>query len=130
MFYAEYYAQTRILRYSNGGHNQPILLREGTCTFLDTDGMLIGMLEFVNFEEKIIYLQNGDFVIFYTDGVIEAVNEEGEMFKVERLCDVIETNWRESNAHQLLNKIYEEVERYSGSTLRSDDITVVVLKIH
>lgn len=129
MFYAEYDANTRILRYSNGGHNHPIMLRKGNCSFLDTDGMLIGMLEFVNFEEKIIYLQPDDFIIFYTDGVVEAVNEEREMFRVHRLCRVIEANWQ-SHAHELLNNIYDALDRYSGSALRSDDITVVVFKLH
>ncbi len=129
MFYAEYDAQTRILRYSNGGHNHPIVLRENTCIFLDTDGMLIGMLKSVDFEEKTIQLQPNDFVIFYTDGVVEAVNEAGEMFKLNRLCEVIEASWQR-DASQLLNTIYEQLEQYSGNTLRSDDITVVVLKVH
>lgn len=129
MFYAEYEVNTRVLRYSNGGHNHPIVLREGNCTFLDAEGMLIGMLESVDFEEKTIHLQPNDFVIFYTDGVVEAVNKEGEMFKLDRLCQVVEASWQ-SSAHNLLNKIYQELELYTGETLRSDDITVVVLKIH
>ncbi|PID56606.1 hypothetical protein CSB45_10245 [candidate division KSB3 bacterium] len=129
MFYAEYDVRTRTLLYSNGGHNHPIVLRQGKPSFLDTDGMLIGMLETVDFEERSIQLQKGDFVIFYTDGVVEAVNEGGEMFKLHRLCDVLESNW-ECASHELLDIIYTELERYSGTTLRSDDITVVVLKIH
>ena len=128
MFYAEYDAHTKILRYSNGGHNHPILLRARTCSFLDTDGMLIGMLASVNFEEKTLYLQPNDFVIFYTDGVVEAMNEEGKMFKIERLCQVIEVHWQ-SDAQQLLNKIFEELDRFTVNAFRSDDITVVVLKV-
>ncbi len=129
IFYAEYNMTTRVLRYSNGGHNHPIVLREGSCTFLDANGMLIGMLESVDFEEKTIHLQPNDFVIFYTDGVVEAVNETGEMFKLPRFCRVVEAHCQ-SSAHELLDTIYEELAGYSGSTLRSDDITVVVLKIH
>jgi serine phosphatase RsbU (regulator of sigma subunit) len=129
MFYAEYDADSRILRYSNGGHNHPILLRGGSCTFLDAEGMLIGMLELVDFEEKTIHLQPNDFVILYTDGVVEVANEIGEMFKTRRLCEILETNWQ-GNAHELLDTIYHQLEQYSGNVLRSDDITVVVLKIH
>ena len=130
MFYAEYDANSMLLRYSNGGHNHPIVLRKGDSSFLDADGMLIGLLEAVDFEEKTVPLQKNDFVIFYTDGVVEAVNEEGEMFKLRRLCEVLETNWQDSSAHELLDIIYDELEKYSGTTLRSDDITVVVLKVH
>ncbi len=129
MFYAEYDINTRVLRYSNGGHNHPIVLREGSCSFLDAEGMLIGMLESVDFEEKTFHLRPNDFVIFYTDGVVEAVNEEGEMFKLERLCQVVESH-AQQHAHELLDSIYQELSRYSGTTLRSDDITVVVLKIY
>ncbi len=129
MFYAEYDVPKRLLRYSNGGHNHPIVLRDGACVFLDTDGMLIGMLERVDFEEKIMLLQPEDFVIFYTDGVVEAANDDDGMFKLERLCRVIEAHGH-CNADELLESIYDALAAYSGSTVRSDDMTVVVLKIH
>ncbi|GAK50482.1 serine phosphatase [Candidatus Moduliflexus flocculans] len=129
MFYAEYDANTRVLRYSNGGHNNPILLHDGVCSLLDTEGMLIGMLESVDFEEKALTLQSGDVIIFYTDGVVEAVNDAGEMFKLERLRQVIE-RYGHYNSHDLLETIYTALQEYSGSALGSDDITVVVLKVH
>jgi sigma-B regulation protein RsbU (phosphoserine phosphatase) len=92
--------------------------------------MLIGVVKSADFEEKTMRLKPNDFVIFYTDGVVEAKNEEGKMFTVDRLRNVVETiDWR-CNAHELLNRIYHEIEQYSGNTLRSDDITVMVLKIH
>ena len=56
------------------------------------------------------------------------MNENGEMFRIERLRHIIEMNWQ-NNAHQLLSKIYEALELYSRNTIRSDDITVVVLKV-
>lgn len=130
MFYAEYDPEARILRYSNGGHNHPIVLRHGTCTFLDTEGMTIGVLDSFDYEEKTMYLEPNDFVIFYTDGVVEAKNQEGKMFTIERLCHVIEnTDWQ-CQANELLERIYAEIEHYSRNTLRSDDITVIVLKIY
>jgi serine phosphatase RsbU (regulator of sigma subunit) len=129
MFYAEYEARTQVLRYSNGGHNHPIVVRQGTCRFLNTEGMLIGMLESVDFEEKTIGLEPKDFVVFYTDGVVEAKNKEGVMFTVDRLCQVVERADQTWNADELLERIYTEVARHSGNALRSDDITVVVLKV-
>lgn len=128
MFYAEYDSNTRMLRYSNGGHNHPIVLRQGVCTFLNAEGMLIGMLDFVDFEEKTMFLQKNDLVIFYTDGVVEAKNVQDEMLGIDRLCREIELNWQ-CNAQEMIEKIYDMVEQYSENTFRSDDITVVVLKI-
>ena len=129
MFYAEYDANTSVLRYSNGGHNNPILLHDGICSLLDTDGMLIGMLESVDFEERSLTLQSDDVVIFYTDGVVEAVNDAGEMFKLDRLYQIIELHGH-GNAHELLEAIYAALREYSGNALGADDITVVVLKVH
>jgi len=130
MFYAEYEVTTKILRYSNGGQNCPIVLRDGRCTDLDTDGMLIGVMKSVEFEEKTMRLEPNDFVIFYTDGVVEAKNKDGQMFTIERLRNVIETADRRASAGELLERIYAEIGQYSGNALRSDDITVMVLKIY
>ncbi len=130
MFYAEYDTTTKILRYSNGGHNHPIILRNGTCIPLNTEGMLVGVRKSVDFEEKTICLEPNDFVIFYTDGVVEAKNEKGKMFTDDRLRKVIRTTDRRFNAYELLERIYDELKRYSGNAEQSDDITLVVLKIH
>lgn len=130
MFYAEYDGATRLLRYANGGQNRPIVLRAGKCILLDTEGMLLGVLDAGFFEEKTLLLAPNDFVIFYTDGVVEAKNEHDDMFTLERLCHVLETAERQSHADELLERIYAEVEQYSGQVLRSDDITVMILKIH
>jgi sigma-B regulation protein RsbU (phosphoserine phosphatase) len=130
MFYAEYDSKARILRYSNGGHNHPIVLRNETSTFLDTEGMTIGVLDTFDFEEKTMYLRPNDFVIFYTDGVVEAKNENGKMFTVEGLREVVETTDQQCRAHELLRRIHDKLEQHSGKANQSDDITVVVLKIH
>lgn len=129
MFYAEYDARTSALRYSNAAHNPPILLRQGICMFLDTEGMFIGMWDQVEFAEKTIQLKPDDIVILYTDGVVEAKNAEGHMFKTQGLTEVIESVEQHASAADILEHLLEEVERFTGNEHRSDDITVVVLKI-
>jgi len=129
MFYAEYDGRTNVLRYSNAAHNHPLLLHNGVCEELDTDGMFIGMWEQVEFEEKRIHLQPNDFVILYTDGVVEAKNKDDKMFGMERLLNVLKKVSVHLTAQELMKKLYAEVEQFSGSADRSDDITVVVLKV-
>ncbi|MBD3309144.1 SpoIIE family protein phosphatase [candidate division KSB3 bacterium] len=129
MFYAEYDMHTKVLCYANGAHNPPILVRDGACIFLDTEGIFLGLWESADFEEHTLALQPNDLVIFYTDGVVEAMNEAREMFRVERLCDVAKAHTH-SSASQVLQRIYAELVQHSGSATRSDDITVVVLKVH
>jgi phosphoserine phosphatase RsbU/P len=129
MFYAEYDGQARMLRYSNAAQNPPILLRDGTCTPLDTEGFFIGMWELGDFEEKTLQLVPNDFVILYTDGVVEAKNSAGHMFTVQRLTRVIEKAPPHVSAPELLRTIYNELERFTRQVQRTDDITVVVLKL-
>ena len=65
MFYAKYSSDTRLLVYANGGHNPPLLLRcgQGGCMDLDTDGMVLGVVKGVAFEEKSILLREGDLML-------------------------------------------------------------------
>ena len=87
------------------------------------------MWENVEFEEKIIHLLPNDFVILYTDGVVEAKNTSNEMFGTERLITVLEATSDHMTARQLLKKVYDGVALFSENAERSDDITVVVLKV-
>lgn len=129
MFYAEYDSRTQFLRYANAAQNPPLLLRGGACQMLDTDGIFIGMWENVDFEEKTIHLQRNDFVMFYTDGVVEAKNDAHEMFGTDRLIAVLEATPAHVTAQSLLKTVYDTVARFAGNAERSDDITVVVLKV-
>jgi sigma-B regulation protein RsbU (phosphoserine phosphatase) len=130
MFYAQYYADDSRLSYSNAGHNPPILFRreQGGCLELDTEGLILGVKKDVIFEEKSLQLQDGDVVFFYTDGVTESRNDDGELFGMERLCDKIITQVK-GNPQQIIDAVMEEIRNFSGSASLSDDISMIVLKI-
>ena len=130
MFYASYDKGTRTLTYANGGHNPPFVwrAREGKCTPLDADGMLIGILEDVCYEERATELRPGDVLVLYTDGVTEARNERGEQFGEERLHRAVEERGHLS-AQELLDDIYRRVREFSGGLAQRDDITMVVMKV-
>ncbi len=132
-FYASFDQGTRTLTYANGGHNLPFVWRpceapENGYTFLDTDGMLIGVLEDVFYEERTMELQPGDVLILYTDGVTEAKNEGGEQFGEERLYHVVGEKGH-LPAQELLDEIYRRVREFSGGLAQRDDITVVIMKV-
>lgn len=129
MFYAEYNSRSRTLCYANAAQNPPILVRNRQCMPLDTEGFFIGMWDSTEYEEKTVQLEPQDFVILYTDGVVEAKNEVGEMFSAQHLLHVLETIRPNHSAGDVLDTIYAEVERFTRNMHRSDDITVVVLKI-
>jgi sigma-B regulation protein RsbU (phosphoserine phosphatase) len=130
MFYAKYDAATGRLSYSNAGHNHPFLHRAGldSCIELDSEGLILGVKTSVIFEERTIELVSGDVLLFYTDGLTEAFDNQGEMFGNQRVC----THMR-ANAHlpaaEIVDSFYQAVANFSGVPTLQDDISLVVLKI-
>lgn len=130
MFYVKYNAERRLLTYANAGHNRPFLFRpkEGLCTELDAEGLILGIKREVTFEEKSIQLQRGDTLLLYTDGIIEARNSSGDFFGADRLCTVLGKIHSEQ-PEQVVEIILREVTDFIGSTAAEDDISMVVMKV-
>ncbi|HEY5976176.1 MAG TPA: PP2C family protein-serine/threonine phosphatase, partial [Geobacteraceae bacterium] len=130
MFYAKYDAASRLLTYSSAGHNRPVLFRptQAACLDLDAEGLILGVKQSYEFEERELTLLEGDVLLFYTDGVTEATNLAGEMFGAERLCPMLERHHEES-AETILAEIFSEVNAFAQTPGLADDISVVVMKI-
>ena len=130
MFYAKFDAENGILSYSNAGHNHPVLQRRGETApqELDTDGLILGVIKDVFFEECSVKLITGDVLVFYTDGLTEACNREGEMFNTTGMYDHLKT-CIDLSANGILDSFYERVHDFTGSQNLQDDISLVVIKI-
>lgn len=89
-FYAQLDGLARILRYTNAGHNAPILLhRDGSHERLQAGGGVLGVFPNQTFASGAASLAPGDRVIFFTDGVTEACDGGGEEFGEARLLDLL-----------------------------------------
>ncbi len=130
MFYAKYNASTGRLSYANAGHNHPMICRKGqdACIELDAEGLILGVRQSVIFEELFIELQKGDVLLFYTDGLTEATNLEGEMFENGRVCSHLK-GVSHLPVKEIIDSFYLTVTEFTGSTTLQDDISIVVLKI-
>lgn len=130
MFYAKYSVDTRLLAYSNGGHEPPLLYRCGRegCTFLDSDGMVLGVMKGASFEEKTIRLEEGDLAVFYTDGITEAHGLSRELFGRERLCRSVYRH-RGAPPEGIIDGVLADLTDFCGDTSFPDDISLVVMKI-
>jgi sigma-B regulation protein RsbU (phosphoserine phosphatase) len=128
VFYAVWNSSSGILSYASGGHNPPVLLRpDGSITLLRGEGIALGILEDVEIIEEQVGLQTGDAVIFYTDGVTEAMNEDYDEFGMERLC-LAAREVRKGSASDIVTAITEAITDHAGTTAQYDDITMVVMK--
>ena len=129
LFYAILDAKTRKLRYVNAGHNPPLLFRKGSdeVISLRTRGIALGVAHFIDLQEAEKTLESGDLVVFYTDGVTDAINEKEEAFGELRLIEIVSRN-RHLSARELISKVEEGVVNFAGTKNQFDDITMLVLK--
>jgi serine phosphatase RsbU (regulator of sigma subunit) len=74
------------LSYANAGHDLPYLWHGGYSEELRVRGMPLGLMPQMSYEEKEIVLKTGEGVLFYSDGLVEAHNPDGEMFSFPRAC--------------------------------------------
>jgi len=121
--------RTGRMEYSNGGHNLPYKLSNGQPKqFANTKGTVVGALEGVSFEKKAITLEPGDWIIFYTDGVTEAMDEHKELFSERRLEQFLASLDPNVSAEELTQRLSSEVKQFSAATAQADDITIMALR--
>ena len=115
--------------YANAGHNRPLVLEAATGAIgeLDARGIVLGVLEKVELEEKEVTIAPGDLLVYYTDGITEAVNGEKQIFGRERLRAVVAAQ-RTAGAQQAVDAILAAVSAFCGDAPKSDDRTLVALK--
>jgi sigma-B regulation protein RsbU (phosphoserine phosphatase) len=128
-FYATLNTDTGHMIYTNAGHNRPLWLNVATEELqeLATEGIVLGIFERVVLGEGEIDVEPGDLLVFYTDGVTEAMNAGDELFGEERLCQVVAAN-TQASAQQLVEAIVEAVKAFTGDREQSDDMTLFVIK--
>ena len=127
LFFGEYNDKSRRLRYANCGHLPALLLHcDDSVERLDPTCTVLGLFKGWDCSAGERSLSPGDTVAFYTDGVTEAFNEEGEQFGESRLIEALRRNCA-LPPQNLLTSLVDTVRRFSPNEQR-DDITVVVAK--
>ncbi len=125
---ASYNEKTKTLTYCNAGHQPPILISNGKASELLTGGTAIGLFSQWQFMADTVRLETGDMIVFFTDGVVEAENEDDEFFGNNQLLELIMENVS-LDPEKVLAKIINRVMEWTGSGPQGDDITIVCLKV-
>ncbi len=113
------------LRYSNAGHELPILLRE-KAGFIDAKPNLpIGLFNDFHYEMQETVMQPGTTLFLYTDGITEAKSVNGEMFGRDRLVSLLE-NHDNTDVKTLVDDVIAEVQRFAE--MQSDDLTLLAIR--
>jgi sigma-B regulation protein RsbU (phosphoserine phosphatase) len=125
LFYGEVEPNGTLV-YTNAGHNPPLLYHDGRFKALERGGLVLGPNPLATYQRGYESMEPGSVLFAYTDGVIEADAGGEEMFGVERLSRVIaDGGW--SNARELVDEVFAEVERFTCGRPARDDRTAVAV---
>jgi phosphoserine phosphatase RsbU/P len=127
-FIAEYEPAARRFTCVNAGHNNPIVLRRfGAVERLNVGGMPLGILEAAPYQSGQVTLEVGDWLVAFTDGVIEAENLAQQQYSEERFLVML--HWGINLAPQvMLQQLLADIDRFVANAPQHDDITCLLLK--
>jgi serine phosphatase RsbU (regulator of sigma subunit) len=132
LLYAVLNVDNKSLGMCSAGQTQPILLssKTGEATLIETEGdaFPLGIIDDADYQETQLQLYSGDLIVFYTDGVVEAMNKKEKMYGFDRFLEVIKVN-KGLGADKFLEKLIDDINSFVGKAEQHDDLTIVVIKV-
>lgn len=119
--------KTGVIRYSNAGHNPPLVLRRnGTFEYVKVKaGLVLAGMEGMKYRVNETVLEPGERILLYTDGVTEATNSEEKLYGEDRLYNFV-NNHKEQNAKDLIHGLKQDIDDFVGNAPQFDDITMLL----
>ncbi len=127
-FYAVIDAEKRTITYCNCGHEPTVLIRNGDIMDLEKGGLVLGVDPQAEYEIETVELKAGDSLLFYTDGLIDAVNFDNEFWGRENLLQTAK-KFAADSAEQMIKDILGYRRRFVGLARQIDDTSIVVVKV-
>jgi sigma-B regulation protein RsbU (phosphoserine phosphatase) len=129
MFMAFVENEGRRLHYVNAGHVPPVIVRaDGRREWLETGGMVVGLLPDPCYECGAVDLEPGDLLVACTDGITEAMDANGDEYGKPRLAESV-SKCRDQEPKEILRRILEEVDAHSHGGAHEDDRILLVMKV-
>ncbi|MGA7292978.1 MAG: PP2C family protein-serine/threonine phosphatase [Terriglobales bacterium] len=130
LFYGVFDSSARILRYVNAGHNPPVVIRrDGSMHSLETGGAPVGLFADSEYREGSVHIETGDLAIAFTDGLIEATNQDGKEWGVQGLLKAAAPGTQCSqDAGDIVNLSFNSMDDFSKGH-QTDDATLAVVRV-
>ena len=120
-----YNINTGKLKFSNAGHNPPLIKQNNNFEFLNVDeGLVLGIMDDFEFKNEEITLD--DEIVAYTDGITDACNENNDMYGEARLIEFLNSN---KNVGDSIKLLLADIDNFSNDKEQFDDMTLLYLKI-
>ncbi|MHC4170494.1 MAG: PP2C family protein-serine/threonine phosphatase, partial [Planctomycetota bacterium] len=116
------------ITYCNCGHEPAVLIRDGRITHLEKGGLVLGVDPEAEYEVETVKLKEGDCLLFYTDGLIDATNFDGELWGKERMIEAAKKFTSES-AEQMIQDVLGYRRRFVGLARQIDDTSMIVVRV-
>ena len=128
--------KTGLVRFTNAGHNPPLLVRDGKAEYVKRKpDLMLAVMDSIRFHTHTLQMQKGDALYLYTDGVTEAMDTDGALFGEVRLQKLLsisgenaESNRMNGMAEALCSRVSEAVTAFSADAEQSDDITMLCIR--
>jgi len=128
LFYGVFDEEKSLLTFASAGHHAGLLLRSsGEVEPLVAEGLPVGIFEDSEWTESCLPLAEGDRVLLYTDGLVEARSPAGDLFGTDRLIGLLEREYS-CSAEELLSRLEQAVTSYSAGPL-ADDLAILLLEV-
>lgn len=131
LFCADWDPSSGVFTFANAGHNIPLLITGGNREVKllpKVSGIMVGGLPNQKYKEESITLLNNDTVFFYTDGIVEATNVNGEQYQLERLICTLKVH-QDKAVGEIEKCVMDSIHEFTEGVPQKDDITMVILKI-
>lgn len=124
--------EERTVRISRAGHMPVILVKNGAIVNYKSPGIGVGLDSGKIFEEtlveEVINLEKGQIYSFYSDGVVEEMNEHNDLYGTENYSVTIQNN-QSKQSSEIMEEVFTSLKTFRGKREQSDDITVVIVKV-
>jgi len=128
LFYAILDIEDKTITYCNCGHEPTVLIRNGQIMELEKGGIVLGVDAEAKYEIETVELKEGDCLLFYTDGLVDAVNFDGELWGRERMLTSAK-KFAADSAEQMIKNMLGYRRRFVGLARQLDDTSIVVVKV-
>lgn len=128
--------KTGLVHVANAGHNPPVLIRDGKAEYIVLKpGLMLAGMDGMLYKEQTLQLQKGDILYLYTDGVTEAMDQDGKQYGEDRLRELLSFGDRYPSsadengvAGAVCKLVSEDVQKFVNGAEQSDDITMLCVK--
>ncbi len=124
--------ENNTVKFSRAGHMPLLVAMDGKVESLKTQGIGLGLEKGEVFEKTLveegIKIKPGQIYSFFSDGIIEAMNEKDELFGEEHLIEILK-NKSNSKSAEIMENVWDEVKKFKGKAKPNDDMTMVIVKV-